>query len=490
MKKRIVAYLSLLFAVFTAGAVISMLYIAFTTAELRKIITLHSVEILRQDLIIKIQNVEQDLLTVHTELGSQLDKIVSNVSDLDAAINRCSGCHHSPLVTKKLQEIKEAVGKFESTLSYYITASADESRIRALKMDSYAVGKELLAITSDMAMIANQKLQERTQGAIDDVQQAQKILIGTLILSFAFAFWIAATLTRSIIRPVRELIAVSRKITSGELGATTRYRDGTEFGELASSFNEMSVSLDASTKKVIAQVTQLQDTQEQLIQAAKLAAIGELASNVAHEINNPLTSIMGYAELIREEKDLDTILGDVEIIASESLRAREIVQQLLEFARRRPLDIRRTDINHIVREAISLVKIQIKDSRVSLRERHDELPLIDADPNQLKQVVLNLLNNAIDAVVDKAGDIEVSTASRDGQVVIAISDNGNGIPPEALPHIFEPFFTTKKEKGTGLGLSVSYKIIESHNGRIEVESRVGEGTVFTVVLPMSLHVAS
>jgi ABC-type multidrug transport system fused ATPase/permease subunit len=183
MKNRIIEFLSVLFAVFTAGAVISMLYITFTTSQLREIITLHNVEILRQDLIIKIQNVEEDLLTVHTELGSRLDEIVSNVTDLDKSINRCMQCHHSPLMTQKLHDVRGLIDKFETSLSYYITASSNEKRILSLKAESYNIGTELLGMTSEMALIANQRLQERTQKAIDNVGRAQRILIVTLFLS-------------------------------------------------------------------------------------------------------------------------------------------------------------------------------------------------------------------------------------------------------------------------------------------------------------------
>jgi uncharacterized phage-associated protein len=179
MKNRIIAYLSLLFLIFSIGAVISMLYIKFTTAELEKIITLHSVEILRQDLVIKIQNVEKDLLTVHTELGGSLDNIVSNVMHLDGAIRDCKGCHHSTVITKKLGEINDLIGRFKSSLSYYITASANEKLITSLKADSYDTATELVDITSEMTLIANQRLQERTQKAIDDVRSAQRILVFT-----------------------------------------------------------------------------------------------------------------------------------------------------------------------------------------------------------------------------------------------------------------------------------------------------------------------
>lgn len=478
MKNKIILFLSFLFVVFAIGAIVSMLYITVTTAELKKIITLHSVEILRQDLIIRIQNVERDLLTVHTELGGSLDKIVSNVTDLERSINGCAGCHHSPLVAQKLNDIKGYIDKFETSFSYYITAAADEQRIKALKMESYAISTELLKITLEMSLIADQRLKERTQKAIDDVRNAQRTLIVTLFISFLIGLWIAFRLTKKIIGPVRELIDVSRKIASGDLGYTTTYSDSTEFGELAGSFNDMSVSL--------------REMQQQLVQAAKLAAIGELASNVAHEINNPLTSIMGYAELIGEETDIGDIMKDIDVIKKESLRARGIVQQLLDFARKRPLEIGTVDVNHLMEEVIALVGIQMRDSSIRIIEEYSALPSIMGDPNQIKQVFLNMLHNSVHALSENRRGcdkvITIRTSGRDSRVCIEISDTGCGIPNDVLPRIFEPFFTTKQEQGTGLGLSITYKIIQSHKGSIDVRSEEGRGTKFIVSLPVEMPV--
>ncbi len=234
------------------------------------------------------------------------------------------------------------------------------------------------------------------------------------------------------------------------------------------------------------QMQELKETQEQLVQAAKLAAIGELASNVAHEINNPLTSILGYAELIREERDVESIMRDVEIIEKESMRARDIVQQLLEFSRKRPLEIKQVDINKLIKESVSLINVQIKDARIRILEKYSDLPFITGDPNQLKQVFLNIISNSVDAMQATGGNITIMTDKINSSVNVEISDNGQGIPSDVLPRIFEPFFTTKKEKGTGLGLSITYKIIQSHKGKIEVRSDEGKGTKFTISLPVHI----
>lgn len=231
------------------------------------------------------------------------------------------------------------------------------------------------------------------------------------------------------------------------------------------------------------QMVELRSTQEQLIQSAKLAAIGELASNVAHEINNPLTSIIGFTEMLKEEEDIGLIKGRLEIIEKESLRARDIVRQLLQFARKRPLQAVEIDLNEVIREVIPLVEAHARANKVELSETYEALPKIVGDPNQLKQVFLNIINNAL-AVMPEGGKLSIRTARLGEYILADFEDSGPGIPVEIMSRIFEPFFTTKKDKGTGLGLSISYRIIQDHGGRIDVENRDGAGAKFSVRLPI------
>lgn len=233
------------------------------------------------------------------------------------------------------------------------------------------------------------------------------------------------------------------------------------------------------------QMQKLKDTQEQLVQAAKLAAIGELAANIAHEINNPLTSVLGYAELMREEKDIESIMRDLEIIESESLRARDIVQQLLEFSKKWPLKISKVDINRLLKEVIDLISLNLKDSEINIIEDFSQISQISADANQLKQVFLNLINNAVQSMPN-GGTLSIRTEKIDNSVMIEVSDTGTGIPDNVAQKIFEPFFTTKKDRGTGLGLPISYRIIKKHGGKIEVKKRMDKGTTFKVILPVML----
>lgn len=230
---------------------------------------------------------------------------------------------------------------------------------------------------------------------------------------------------------------------------------------------------------------ELQRTQSQLIQSAKLAALGELVANIAHEINNPLTSILGYAAFLRQMELPEAVARDLAVIEKEGLRARKIVRDLLDFARQREMKLEETDVGAVLREMVGLLRRQVEVNNVRIVERyHDALAPVMADSGQLKQVFLNLLTNALDAM-PLGGTLTVSSAmASDGWVEAKVTDTGIGVAPEHAPRIFEPFFSTKPEvKGTGLGLSVSLGIVQNHRGRLTVESELGRGATFTVRLP-------
>ncbi len=234
-------------------------------------------------------------------------------------------------------------------------------------------------------------------------------------------------------------------------------------------------------------LVELERTHNQLLQSAKLAAIGELAANVAHEINNPLTAVLTNAELLADENMVEHAQNhELQTIKEEALRARGIVRSLLDFARQTPPMMELAAPATIVESVIPLVHKRASVANVEIRHSSEggSLPIM-VDVNQMKQVFINLLTNAIDAMPD-GGTVEITARQRDHRVDIIVKDTGTGIRPEHRDRIFEPFFTTKPGvTGTGLGLSVSYGIVERHHGTISVESTVGEGTTFTVSLPLA-----
>lgn len=230
-------------------------------------------------------------------------------------------------------------------------------------------------------------------------------------------------------------------------------------------------------------------TERRLLQAAKLAAVGEMAAGVAHELNNPLTTVTGFSELVLEELPPDSpAREDMQLILREARRAREVVRRLLDFARQSEVTRTRYDVNEIVRDVLALVTHLLHTSGVRHVLALDEhLPWVYVNVNQIKQVLLNLIHNALQAM-PLGGELTLTTARRQREerqwVTLSVRDTGIGILPEHRERIFEPFFTTRAAQGgTGLGLSISYSIIADHGGMIEVESEPGKGACFTVWLP-------
>jgi two-component system NtrC family sensor kinase len=233
-----------------------------------------------------------------------------------------------------------------------------------------------------------------------------------------------------------------------------------------------------------------QEAESRLIQAAKLAAVGEMAAGVAHELNNPLTTVMGFTELVLGELPAESpYQKELGMVLREARRASEVVRRLLDFSRQGERVRARANLNEIVDDVIALTRHLIHTNGVSLALfLANDLPWVSVDRNQMKQVLLNLVHNALQAM-PSGGELCIRTVSqkRDGMdwVTLSVQDSGVGIQPKDKEKIFEPFFTTKADRGgTGLGLSVSYSIVADHGGFIEVESEAKKGSVFTVWLPI------
>ncbi|MCX6112632.1 MAG: ATP-binding protein, partial [Proteobacteria bacterium] len=226
---------------------------------------------------------------------------------------------------------------------------------------------------------------------------------------------------------------------------------------------------------------------KQLVQAEKLAAIGMLAANIAHEINNPLGGILAYSQLLKKNfNESDAVHSDLKEIESACHRSKAIISNLMDFSRDTSKDTKIIfSIKKLINDTLPLMNICLKSHKLLINmNSHDEL-LISGNMGELQQVLFNLITNAVHAT-PSGGEIRINTEkSANGQICIDISDTGCGISEDILPRIFEPFFTTKeKGKGTGLGLFVSYGIINEHNGRIDVKSKKNEGTTFSIYLPL------
>jgi len=232
---------------------------------------------------------------------------------------------------------------------------------------------------------------------------------------------------------------------------------------------------------------ELRKTQEQLVQAGKLASTGQLAAGVAHELNNPLTTVSGYAQLLlRHLNKKDSNYKKIEAMAKEANRCKAIIKNLLDFSRQaKRKDYRILNLHTPLKNILSLVGEQMRLQNVRVIKNLDShLPKIKANPGQLEQVFMNIVSNALDSMPN-GGELRIATRKIDSGIEIAFTDNGCGISKESRDKVFNPFFTTKRPgRGVGLGLSVSYGIIREHGGEIGVESEEGKGSTFTIRLPV------
>ncbi|HLV87744.1 MAG TPA: ATP-binding protein [Candidatus Sulfotelmatobacter sp.] len=291
-------------------------------------------------------------------------------------------------------------------------------------------------------------------------------------------------LTYTVQRPMVELQQKIAQLGAGDLSVAVSFSNrNDEIGDLGRNFNRMVQQLNETRREL----ELLHRTQ--MSRAEHLATLGELATGLAHEIRNPLAGIAGVIEIIgRDLPASSPARAVVKDVRQEIARINHIVTDLLQTARPHPPKVRKSDLNTTVEHAVMLGRQQALSKSVEITLTKDpSLPEVEHDSDQVHQVMLNLLLNALQAI-DNDGKVSVTVRPLGAMAAVEVSDNGRGIPPEALPNIFRPFFTTKGE-GTGLGLSLARRVVEDHQGRIDVVSTVGEGTTFTVVLPLQRSAA-
>ena len=286
-------------------------------------------------------------------------------------------------------------------------------------------------------------------------------------------------LTYTVQRPMVELQQKISQLGSGDLSVNVSFAHrNDEIGDLGRNFNQMVAQLRESR----VEIERLHRTQ--MSRAEHLATLGELATGLAHEIRNPLAGIAGVIEIIgRDLPATSPARSVVKDVRQEIARINHIVTDLLQTARPHPPTVRKSDLNTTVEHAVMLGRQQALAKSVEIALHKDPtLPEIEHDSDQMHQVMLNLLLNSLQAI-DQNGKITVSLESRGKTAVVQVIDNGRGIAPDHLPNIFRPFYTTKGD-GTGLGLSLARRIVEDHQGRIDVSSTLGKGTTFAVILPL------
>ena len=377
---------------------------------------------------------------------------------------------------------------------------------------------------SDELKILIESSERQIEQAEKDLVKAEKfrtgVILGSLLLSVIIATILAFYTARTIARPIQKVTEVAQTVTGTEdFDLRVPVASSDEVGILAISFNQLIEWVEQYTRE-------LNETQTQLIQTEKMSSLGQMVAGIAHEINNPIGFIHGnishiesYTEellnivdifrenssklepeiiKIIEESDIDFIHEDFpKILQSMRMgtdRICEIVLSLRNFSRLDEAQVKACDLHEGLESTLLLLNHRL-DAKIDVIKNYGKIPPVACHPAQINQVFMNIISNAIDALLEQENQshrkITIATESQDGQVMIRIVDNARGIPPEIVGKLFDPFFTTKPVgKGTGLGLAISYKIIDKHGGKIRVNSSEGEGTEFIITLPIESSIES
>jgi signal transduction histidine kinase len=431
------------------------------------------VRMIRDQFRVQLDEAERTLSQYRSQLASEMQADLS-ISD-----------HQRELETAK---------KIETQLKRIGRANSDEDWM----LDNVKIGwldvelEQLQGLATELPSHLHRKL----AGFRDEVEGRYNMLfltdwIATASACLVFLLFVALSY-RWIFRPLRMLVAGSRRVAAGEFSYRIRLDTADEMAELAHSLNDMTARFQEIRDDLDRQV---QERTKQVVRSEQLASVGFLAAGVAHEINNPLASIAMCAESLegRLGDSLDpsdpqqaVVKNYLRMIQTEAFRCKGITEKLLDFSRTGSGRRESTDLADLIRGVIEMLGHIGKYQRKSIDFTPGETVIVTVNPQEIKQVTLNLLSNALDSL-DDGGTVRIQLETRRGFAILTVVDNGCGMEPNVLEHIFEPFFTRRRGgQGTGLGLSITYRIIADHGGDIEATSAgSGQGSTFRVRLPLA-----
>jgi signal transduction histidine kinase len=473
MKNKIIIGLAIFSLMFFFGGIYIVTTTETTIFDLHRLSKLHQTVALRKELLLSIKKNQSNIVLRGRRFMMEETSVDAGMMGI---VKKCPTCHHSSPSRERITHLINQIEVYRELTRDIFTVAAGSAISENRAVAALRLGDDLIGDVELIVNVTSANLEKQERNILRKIQERKSLLFLLVTIGPFFAVGLAFFLIHGLTKPVTSLLEATRRLKTGDLDH--RIEDlQDEFGEVASSFNEMAASL----KK---QMQELQRTEQ-------LRVCGEMAAGLAHEIRNPLAGMKISIEVLLSELNLEQRDREVLLKVIEQIRNIELLMKnLLSYARPVASQPVSFNVNKILEKTIYFIEkhpFVSGDSRKQvIKELDDQLPEIVGDPQQLQQVFLNLLLNAVEAI-GESGNITVRTGydMQAKTVSISIKDTGSGIAAELQEKIFQPFFTTKG-KGTGLGLAVSKRIVEEHGGNIKVANNRGGGVTFTITLPVKM----
>ena len=474
MRRRIVTCLALLLALCLTGDAIALFSLNRSIRRISELAESHRIQTMRSTLDSNGIRLERDLLTslIRPEAGSE--QLRDSVWRFKDSLQQCNTCHHTEEVQDRLRNIQVT---FDAWLdeSAAIETGAGSRTLDTHQLELLELANRVPAMTTAMVDRAHVRLLERSTEAKEIVHQAWVTLCSTLLAALVFGGVVALYLQRSLTRPLYALLDWVSNPRRGAAVEGPPLAADAEFQQLGRAFHKA--------------YQDLENAQRGIVQAEKMAAIGQVAAGVAHEVNNPLASISAIVHIMRRRAASDDDVEQFDLITRHVQRISGIVRGILTFSRPIANDMLSiVEVRPLLDHAIELLSYDRRANDIEIVcDCEPGLPAVSANPDKLMLAFTNLILNAIDAISEKPsgkGTLRVEGRREGKTVVLRFIDDGAGMAAENLENVFQPFFTTKQPgEGTGLGLWICYETVRTHGGHIQIESELGKGTTVTVEFP-------